>query len=71
MDLERTGESLDNENLMNWRESLENQPNKTINRTNQDIHLTVHIVSHTHDDVGWLKTYEEYFNGAKGSTDHS
>ena len=26
---------------------------------------------HTHDDVGWLKTYEEYFIGAKGKNDHS
>ena len=33
--------------------------------------LTIHLVPHTHDDVGWLKTYEEYFIGAKGKNDHS
>jgi hypothetical protein len=31
----------------------------------QDVPLTVHIIPHTHDDVGWRKTPEEYFNGAR------
>ena len=25
--------------------------------------LNVHLVSHTHDDVSWLKTYEQYLTG--------
>ena len=25
--------------------------------------LTVHWIHHTHDDVGWLKTVDEYFSG--------
>ena len=26
--------------------------------------MTVHLIPHTHDDVGWRKTYEEYFYGS-------
>jgi len=27
--------------------------------------ITVHICPHSHDDVGWLKTVDEYFDGSR------
>ncbi|KAF5462960.1 hypothetical protein F2P56_018921, partial [Juglans regia] len=29
--------------------------------------LNVHLVAHSHDDVGWLKTIDQYFVGSNNS----
>ena len=34
-------------------------------RAGEAEHIYVHMISHSHDDVGWLKTVDEYFTGSR------
>lgn len=51
---------------MDGNESMPLKPRK-----NLETKLTVHLVPHTHDDVGWVKTVDQYFTGANGRISHA
>ena len=40
-------------------------------REHQDKLLTVHLVPHSHDDLGWVKTMDEYYSGGQMGTQHA
>lgn len=51
-------ENLDHGHSNEWMDSLEER------FAARNEHLYVHLIPHSHDDVGWLKTPDEYFTGS-------
>jgi len=41
---------------------LKGQPETAGGRNEDEETLFVHLVPHTHDDVGWLKTIDQYYS---------
>ena len=42
-----------------WLDRLKTERDTNPNKE----HLFVHLLTHSHDDVGWLKTVDEYYSG--------
>lgn len=34
-------------------------------------HINIHVISHSHNDLGWVKTVLEYYNGSRHFYDPS
>jgi hypothetical protein len=43
------------------------EPVKLSQIVKRDQKLTVHMIHHTHDDVGWLWSVDGYYNGQDGA----
>lgn len=40
-------------------------------REHQEQMVTVHMVPHSHEDIGWCKSADEYFTGANAAAQHA
>ena len=51
--------------FMEWEKYHHHNPNPASKDYKTGGPLTIHVVPHSHDDVGWLKTVDEYFDGSR------
>lgn len=61
-------------NLDAWRDEIagKSKPDKPLQtRENMNETLYVHMVANTHDDIGWLKTIDEYFSGTNTESQYA
>jgi len=66
----RTPPREDHPRTFPTKEEIANNP-ELQEKYGGDNKLIVHVVPHTHDDVGWLKTVDQYFLGANNSIQHA
>ena len=63
--------SVDHNNTLSNIGKPRKVPDNLKKRESIKTKLNVHVIAHTHDDVGWLKTPDQYFTGAFSRRQHA